>query len=130
MSKIILFDSYSSAGAEAETATSKNKALADAGALVPKSFDDFGKKYVKLPAKFFFEKKSENWIFYRIGELYQDLVHKGIIVPQPEVPPPPVPMDYAWAREVKTKGSFINHVDSWGGGGLAKLPFYKISLIK
>ena len=34
--------------------------------------------------------------------MYQDLVHKGIIVPQPEVPPPPVPMDYAWAREVRT----------------------------
>ena len=33
-----------SAGAEAETATSKNKALESAGAIVPKSFDDFGKK--------------------------------------------------------------------------------------
>merc|ERR1712241_972539 len=57
----------------------KNKALESAGAIVPKSFDDFGKK---------------------IGELYQELVQKGHIVPQPEVPPPPVPMDYAWAREV------------------------------
>merc|ERR1712241_1459876 len=57
----------------------KNKALESAGAIVPKSFDDFGKK---------------------IGELYQELVQKGQIVPQPEVPPPPVPMDYAWAREV------------------------------
>ena len=37
---------------------------------------------------------------YRIGEVYQDLVKKGVIVPQPEVPPPPVPMDYNWAREV------------------------------
>ena len=26
-------------------------------------------------------------------------------------------------------GSYINHVDSWGGGRLAKLPFYYISLI-
>ena len=33
-----------SAGAEAETATFKNKALESAGAIVPKSFDDFGKK--------------------------------------------------------------------------------------
>merc|ERR1712088_504890 len=68
-----------SAGAEAEKATVKNKALAEAGATVPTSFNEFGKK---------------------IGEVYEDLVKKGVIVPQPEVPPPPVPMDYAWAREV------------------------------
>ena len=68
-----------SAGGEAETATSKNKALAAAGAIVPESFNEFGKK---------------------IGEMYQKLVAEGVIVPQPEVPPPPVPMDYAWAREV------------------------------
>merc|ERR1712241_571257 len=57
----------------------KNKALSAAGAMVPESFNEFGKK---------------------IGEVYEDLVKKGVIVPQPEVPPPPVPMDYAWAREV------------------------------
>jgi len=68
-----------SAGGEAETATAKNKALSAAGAMVPESFNTFGKK---------------------IGEVYEDLVKKGVIVPQPEVPPPPVPMDYAWAREV------------------------------
>merc|ERR1719291_606963 len=68
-----------SAGAEAEKATVKNKALSEAGAMVPVSFNEFGKK---------------------IGEVYEDLVKKGVIVPQPEVPPPPVPMDYAWAREV------------------------------
>ena len=43
--------------------------------------------------------------------MYQDLVHKGIIVPQPEVPPPPVPMDYAWAREVK-RGATVTATDS------------------
>ena len=42
----------------------------------------------------------------RIGELYQELVQKGQIVPQPEVPPPPVPMDYAWAREVSKINQF------------------------
>jgi len=68
-----------SAGAEAEKATVKNKALSEAGAMVPVSFNEFGKK---------------------IGEVYEDLVKKGVIVPQPEIPPPPVPMDYAWAREV------------------------------
>ncbi len=66
-----------SAGAEAETATSKNKALAASGAVVPKSFNDLGT---------------------RIGDVYQSLIKGGIIVPQPEVPPPPVPMDYNWAR--------------------------------
>ena len=53
-----------SAGGEAETATSKNKALSAAGAMVPESFNTFGKK---------------------IGEVYEDLVKKGVIVPQPEV---------------------------------------------
>ena len=33
-----------SAGNTSETASAKNKALAEAGALVPRSFDDFGKK--------------------------------------------------------------------------------------
>merc|ERR1719346_9874 len=68
-----------SAGGEAETATAKNKALKASGASVPDSFNEFGKK---------------------IGEIYQKLVGDGTIVPRPEVPPPPVPMDYAWAREV------------------------------
>lgn len=68
-----------SAGGAVETATAKNKALADAGAKVPPSFNEFGKL---------------------IGQVYQELVSSGVIVPQPEVPPPPVPMDYAWAREV------------------------------
>ena len=53
-----------SAGAEAEKATVKNKALSEAGAMVPVSFNEFGKK---------------------IGEVYEDLVKKGVIVPQPEV---------------------------------------------
>ena len=43
--------------------------------------------------------------------MYQDLVHKGIIVPQPEVPPPPVPMDYAWAREVLKRGATVTASD-------------------
>ena len=68
-----------SAGNKAETASAKNAALAEAGAKVPKSFNEFGKM---------------------IGQIYQELVGQGVIVPQPEVPPPPVPMDYAWAREV------------------------------
>ena len=67
-----------SAGAAAETATSKNAALGEAGAHVPASFDELGDV---------------------IRAVYSDLVSKGVVVPKPEVPPPPVPMDYNWARE-------------------------------
>ncbi len=66
-----------SAGGEKETASAKNAALAAAGVRVPSSFDELGDA---------------------IREVYNDLVEKGVIVPQPEVPPPPVPMDYSWAR--------------------------------
>lgn len=67
-----------SAGAAAETATSKNAALGEAGAHVPASFDELGDV---------------------IRAVYSDLVSRGVVVPKPEVPPPPVPMDYNWARE-------------------------------
>ena len=60
-----------------ETATAKNAALAEAGAVVPTNFDCLGVK---------------------IAETYNGLVQAGTIVPQPEQPPPPVPMDYNWAR--------------------------------
>jgi len=89
-----------SAGGEAETATAKNKALAEAGAMVPVSFNEFGKK---------------------IGEVYEALVKKGVIVPQPEVPPPPVPMDYAWAREVgliRRPASFMTSISDERGDEL------------
>lgn len=66
-----------SAGAEAETASAKNAALAAAGVHVPTSFDELGEM---------------------IRSVYSDLVEKGVIVPKAEVPPPPVPMDYNWAR--------------------------------
>lgn len=66
-----------SANAKSETAAAKNAALRAAGASVPDSFDDFG---------------------IEIAKVYRDLVEKGVIVEQEEVPPPPVPMDYAWAR--------------------------------
>jgi len=68
-----------SASGEKETASAKNRALREAGAIVPDNFDLLGVK---------------------IGEVYGALVKKGDIVPQPETPPPPVPMDYNWAREV------------------------------
>ncbi|PKK86183.1 MAG: ATP citrate synthase [Thermoplasmata archaeon HGW-Thermoplasmata-1] len=62
-------------GAE-ETADAKNKALAEAGAYVPHSFDDFGDK---------------------IREVYEGLTAKGKIIEKTEAPLPQVPEDFAAA---------------------------------
>eukprot|EP00096_Caligus_rogercresseyi_P004195 TRINITY_DN1836_c0_g1_i1.p1 TRINITY_DN1836_c0_g1~~TRINITY_DN1836_c0_g1_i1.p1 ORF type:complete len:1079 (+),score=274.71 TRINITY_DN1836_c0_g1_i1:30-3266(+) len=81
-----------SAGNDMETASAKNKALQAAGAFVPSSFDELGTV---------------------IGEVYGDLVSKGTVVPKAEVPPPPVPMDYAWARElglIRKPASFMTSI--------------------
>eukprot|EP00092_Neocalanus_flemingeri_P041308 GFUD01044980.1.p1 GENE.GFUD01044980.1~~GFUD01044980.1.p1 ORF type:complete len:825 (-),score=220.37 GFUD01044980.1:214-2688(-) len=81
-----------SAGASEETASAKNKALAEAGAEVPTSFDELGEK---------------------IGEVYRKLVIAGTIVPKAELPPPPVPMDYNWARElglIRKPASFMTSI--------------------
>jgi len=81
-----------SAGADEETATAKNKALKAAGAHVPSSFDELGEE---------------------ISAVYTSLVKSGIIVPEAEVPPPPVPMDYNWARElglIRKPASFMTSI--------------------
>merc|ERR1711963_650357 len=86
-----------SAGAQEETATSKNSALKAAGAEVPSSFDELGET---------------------IARVYADLVMKGVIVPKPEVPPPPVPMDYNWARElglIRKPASFMSSISDERG---------------
>lgn len=80
------------ANAEAETALVKNKALAEAGAYVPRSFDDVGDL---------------------IRKVYGDLVKAGVIQEKPEVAPPTVPMDYAWARElglIRKPASFMTSI--------------------
>jgi len=64
------------AGAANETADAKNRALRDAGVIVPNSFDDYGE---------------------RIKETYAKLVADGTIVPAEEFDPPAIPMDYAQA---------------------------------
>ncbi|XP_070582144.1 ATP-citrate synthase-like isoform X2 [Ptychodera flava] len=53
-----------------ETATVKNKAFKDAGAIVPDCYDDIGKS---------------------LSAVYQELVRKGTIVPKPEASPPSLP---------------------------------------
>ncbi|KAK7919545.1 hypothetical protein WMY93_010829 [Mugilogobius chulae] len=75
-----------------ETAVAKNQALRDAGAYVPKSFDELGDV---------------------IKTVYNDLVANGTIVPAEEVPPPTVPMDYSWARElglIRKPASFMTSI--------------------
>lgn len=80
------------ANAEAETADAKNKALKEAGCYVPTSFDELGQM---------------------ISDVYNKLVQEGVIVPQEEVPPPTVPMDYTWARElglIRKPASFMTSI--------------------
>ncbi|KAL7044033.1 hypothetical protein ACKWTF_001747 [Chironomus riparius] len=82
----------SCAQSDLETALSKNKALAEAGAHVPESFDTLGDL---------------------IAHVYEDMVHSGQIVPAEEVPPPTVPMDYNWARElglIRKPASFMTSI--------------------
>lgn len=82
----------SCAQSDMETAVAKNTALASAGAHVPDSFDTLGDL---------------------IAHVYEDLVSSGQIVPVEEVPPPTVPMDYSWARElglIRKPASFMTSI--------------------
>ncbi|KFO28525.1 ATP-citrate synthase [Fukomys damarensis] len=75
-----------------ETAVAKNQALKEAGAFVPRSFDELGEV---------------------IQSVYEDLVARGAIEPAQEVPPPTVPMDYSWARElglIRKPASFMTSI--------------------
>uniref|UniRef100_A0A5K3FW85 ATP citrate synthase n=1 Tax=Mesocestoides corti TaxID=53468 RepID=A0A5K3FW85_MESCO len=67
------------ARSEQETAVSKNARLAKAGAHVPPSFNELGSL---------------------IRTVYSRLVESGKLTPKPNYPPRPVPMDYAWAKEL------------------------------
>ena len=81
-----------SASAKQETAAAKNAALRAAGAHVPTSFDDLG---------------------LYVSQVYRKLVDAGSIVLESEVPPPPVPIDFAWARElglIRKPASFITSI--------------------
>lgn len=87
----------SSAGSDAETATAKNKALKECGARVPPTFDSLGDL---------------------LHETYMELVKAGTIKPAPELPPPSVPMDYSWARQlglIRKPASFMTSVSDERG---------------
>lgn len=66
------------AGSDKETADAKNKALKEAGVIVPESYDDFGAK---------------------IKEAFEKLKSAGKIDPTDEYDPPKLPMDYAVASK-------------------------------
>uniref|UniRef100_H2ZP60 ATP-citrate synthase n=2 Tax=Ciona savignyi TaxID=51511 RepID=H2ZP60_CIOSA len=80
-----------------ETAVVKNQALAAAGAHVPCSFNELNTK---------------------IREVYNNLVELRVVVPKEEVPPPTVPMDYSWARElglIRKPASFMSSISDERG---------------
>jgi len=82
----------SSANSNAETSEAKNKALRDAGAVVPDSFND-------LPAA--------------IATTYARLLSQGVVIEGPEVERPTVPMDYKWAMDlglVRKPSSFVSTI--------------------
>ena len=64
------------ADSDAETADAKNRALREAGAIVPDSFDDYHLK---------------------IRETYEKLVEDGVIKPAEDFDPPSIPIDYKQA---------------------------------
>ena len=65
------------ANSDLETADAKNKAMKNAGMIVPDTFED-------MPEV--------------IRETYEQLVKNGAIIPKPERDPPVIPMDYKWAQ--------------------------------
>ena len=67
------------AGSEMETAEAKNKALREAGAIVPDSYEDLDKK---------------------IRETFENLKQDGIIKPIEEFEPPEIPLDFNDAKRL------------------------------
>jgi len=85
------------ANAERETAVAKNAALGGAGCRVPPSFDELGEL---------------------IGQVFGELKSQGAITEREEVPPPTVPMDFAWARElglIRKPASFMTTISDERG---------------
>jgi succinyl-CoA synthetase alpha subunit len=120
------------AGAERETADVKNKALNEAGAVVPDSFEDFDKK---------------------IKETFDKEVKAGRIKPMPDIEPPKIPLDYKVAIRdgiVRRPSEFISTIsddrgeelmycgvpiskifeDNYGLGGVLGLLWFKKKLPK
>jgi len=80
------------ANTENETADAKNKALREAGVIVPDSFDDYHLK---------------------IKETYEKLVAEGVITPAEDFEPPSIPIDYKQAIAeglVRKPTSFVSTI--------------------
>jgi len=80
------------ANSQLETAAVKNETMRAAGFHVPETFED-------LPAV--------------LAKVYQDLVSKGSIKPQPEPVVPKIPIDYSWAQElglIRKPAAFISTI--------------------
>lgn len=98
------------AGSAAQTADAKNKALKEAGAIVPDNFNDFVTK---------------------IRETYLKLRADGTIPPLEEPPVPRVPMDYEWAKSlglIRKPPAFISTISDDRGAELlyAGMPISKV----
>lgn len=82
----------SMANSDMETAVAKNRAMKEAGIYVPDTFED-------MPEL--------------LNTVYQGLVKKGSIVPQPEPEVPKIPIDYSWAQElglIRKPAAFISTI--------------------
>jgi len=89
-----------SAHGDMETAEAKNKAMAESGAVVPSSFEEFGAT---------------------INKVYKQLVKDGIIKEKPEMEPPTIPMDYSWAQQlgmIRKPTSFVSTISDERGDEL------------
>ncbi|KAH0835034.1 citrate synthase-like protein [Lanmaoa asiatica] len=87
----------SMANSDSETAEAKNRAMRAAGFIVPDTFE-------LLPDV--------------LKETYEKLVAGGTIVPQKEVEPPVIPMDYKWAQElglIRKPAAFISTISDERG---------------
>jgi ATP citrate (pro-S)-lyase len=87
----------SMANSDKETADAKNRAMREAGLIVPDTFED-------LPQV--------------LKDTYDVLVSKGTIRPAPEREPPVIPMDYKWAQElglIRKPAAFISTISDERG---------------
>lgn len=98
------------AGADSETADAKNRALREAGAIVPDTFEEFGR---------------------RIKSVFTELRGAGVIAEKKEPPVPVLPMDYDWAAKlglIRKPASFISTITDDRGEELlyAGMPISKV----
>ena len=98
------------ANSDLETADAKNKALREAGAVVPQSFDGYGNE---------------------INKVYNALVEKGVIKPAPEPQVPVIPLDFAQALKegkVRRPSSFVSTISDDRGDELeyARVPISEV----